>query len=287
MSVELPDDIASTVRRALVEDVGSGDVTAALVSSLTRARAVVISREAAVLCGCAWFEQVFRQLDARVKVHWQICDGDPIASGQTICELDGPARALLTGERTALNFLQTLSGTATAARQHADAVTGLATVILDTRKTVPGLRSAQKYAVAVGGCRNHRKGLFDGILIKENHLRALGSVTQAVTAAKSQFPKLPVEVEVETLEQLQEAVAAGADQVLLDNFDLPRLRGAVTVNGGRARLEASGGITLENLRAVAQTGVDAISMGSLTKNLRAIDLSMKFVPADTAVEAEP
>lgn len=286
MSVALPQDIPSTVRRALEEDVGSGDVTAVLVSSRVHANAVVISREAAVLCGCAWFEEVFKQLDGRVEVHWRVRDGDPVASGQSLCELDGPARALLTGERTALNFLQTLSGTATAARQHADAVTGLPTVVLDTRKTVPGLRSAQKYAVAIGGCRNHREGLFDGILIKENHLRALGSVTEAVTAAKSRFPNLPVEVEVETVEQLQEAVAAGADQVLLDNFDLPRLRQAVTVNAGRARLEASGGITLENLRGIAETGVDTISLGSLTKNLRAIDLSMKFVAADAAVEVE-
>lgn len=272
----LPDDFDEVVQRALAEDVGAGDVTAAMVPEPARFRARVISRERAVLCGAAWFEQVFQQLDARVQITWLAHDGEDLSPEQTICELHGPARAILTGERTALNFLQTLSGTATLARQYAAAVVGLPVKILDTRKTLPGLRSAQKYAVACGGCHNHRRGLYDGILIKENHLHVLGSVGAAVSAAKARHPGRSVEVEVETLEQLAEAIEAGGDIVLLDNFEPARLREAVALCAGRAKLEASGGITLENVRDYALTGVDYISVGSLTKDMRAVDLSMRF-----------
>ena len=230
-----------------------------------------------MLCGAAWFEQVFRKLDQRVQITWLARDGEDLRPQQAICELHGPARAMLTGERTALNFLQTLSGTATLAQRYATAVAGLPVGILDTRKTLPGLRSAQKYAVACGGCHNHRRGLYDGVLIKENHLHVLGSVGAAVRAAKSRHPGRSVEVEVETLEQLAEAIEAGADIVLLYNFELARLREAVALCAGRARLEASGGITLDNVRDYALTGVDYISVGSLTKDVRAVDLSMRFM----------
>ncbi|MGE5138428.1 MAG: carboxylating nicotinate-nucleotide diphosphorylase [Rudaea sp.] len=272
----LADDIAVVVQRALAEDVGAGDLTSVLVPEPARFRARVISRERAVLCGTAWFDQVFRQLDARMQTSWLAHDGDDLCPEQTICELHGPARAMLAGERTALNFLQTLSGTATLARQYAAAVADLPVEILDTRKTLPGLRCAQKYAVACGGCHNHRRGLYDGVLIKENHLHVLGSVGAAVRAAKSRHPDKSVEVEAETLEQLAEAIEAGADIVLLDNFEPARLREAVVLCAGRTKLEASGGITLDNVRDYALTGVDRISVGSLTKDVRAVDLSMRF-----------
>jgi len=268
--------IAAQVRAALAEDVGAGDRTAALIPADALGRAHVLSREAAVLSGTAWVDEVFRQLDPTVVVDWLVRDADAIAPGQTLCRLSGPARSLLTGERTALNFLQTLSGTATLARRWADAVAGTKARILDTRKTIPGLRLAQKYAVTCGGCHNHRIGLYDAVLIKENHIAAAGSITAALRAAQREAAGLEIEIEVETLEQLREALAAGARRVLLDNFPLDRLREAVAIAAGRARLEASGGVTLGTVRAIAETGVDDISVGALTKDVRAIDLSMRF-----------
>ncbi len=270
------DAIASQVRAALAEDVGTGDRTAALIPAEAVGRAHVTSREAAVLCGTAWVDAVFRQLDPAVRIEWLARDGDAVAPGQNLCRLTGPARSLLTGERTALNFLQTLSGTATLARRWADAVAGTGARVLDTRKTIPGLRLAQKYAVTCGGCHNHRIGLYDAVLLKENHIAAAGSVTAALHAAVASAGGLEIEVEVETLEQLREALAAGARRILLDNFSLERLREAVAIAAGRARLEASGGITLATVRAIAETGVDDISVGALTKDMRAIDLSMRF-----------
>jgi nicotinate-nucleotide pyrophosphorylase (carboxylating) len=269
-------DIHDRVATALDEDVGSGDVTAALIPENARATAKVISRQAAVICGTAWFDSVFEQLDQRTRIEWNVSDGEQVLAEQIVCTLHGPARPLLTGERTALNFLQTLSGTATIARRYAEAVKGTNTQILDTRKTIPGLRSAQKYAVHCGGCKNHRMGLYDGILIKENHIMAAGSITAAVKAGRQQPGNPPVEVEVENLEQLQEALDAGADIVLLDNFSIEMLSEAVRINNGRAKLEASGGITLDNVRRIAETGVDYISIGSLTKDVSAVDLSMRF-----------
>ena len=275
--ISSPDDIAETVRRAIAEDVGNGDLTAALIPENQTARAQVVTREDAVLCGSAWFDEVFRQLDTRVRTTWKAPDGETIRAGQTLCQIEGPARAILTGERTALNFLQTLSGVATRTRSYVDAIRGTHAVILDTRKTVPGLRLAQKYAVRCGGGQNHRLGLYDGILIKENHIAAAGSVTAALKAAIAvAAPGLLVEVEVENLQQLQEALAVGASRILLDNFDLEGLRAAVMVTRKRAQLEVSGGVTLTNVRAIAETGVDFISAGDLTKNLTAVDLSLRF-----------
>ena len=276
---ELPQDLSETVARALAEDVGSGDVTAALLPADARSRARVISREPAVICGRAWFDEVFRQLDRSVQVAWRVADGAAVAPGDTLCEITGPTRALLTGERTALNFLQTLSGTATAARRYAEAVAHTRARVLDTRKTLPGLRSAQKFATRCGGCLNHRMGLYDLVLIKENHILAAGSIAAARAAARRLFPALEVEVEVEDLPELDQALAAGADIVLLDNFDLAGLRAAVQRAAGRVRLEASGNVDLENVSAFAETGVDYISVGSLTKHVRAVDLSMRFLPA--------
>ncbi len=273
--------IQTTVRRALAEDVGSGDVTANLIPEDARGHARVISREAAVLCGCAWFDAVFAELDERIQVDWQLKEGERVSPGQTLCTLKGPARALLTGERAALNLLQTLSGTATRAAQFAAAVAGIPVRVLDTRKTLPGLRYEQKYAVRVGGCHNHRVGLYDGILIKENHIAAAGSITAAVTAAQALNTHLPVEIEVEDLTQAREALNAGADILLLDNFTLELLREAVALNAGRAKLEASGGVTLDNIRGIAETGVDYISTGAITKDILAIDLSMRFIQGNS------
>jgi nicotinate-nucleotide pyrophosphorylase (carboxylating) len=277
----LDEPLLQTVRSALSEDVGSGDITAHLIPETHSARAGVICREPAVLCGMAWFNAVFAELDTRIRVDWHVHDGAQIGSGQRLCTLQGPARAMLTGERTALNFLQTLSGTATLARRYADVVADLPVRILDTRKTLPGLRLAQKYAVRIGGCHNHRTGLYDGILIKENHIVAAGSIQQAIQQARAENPGMPVEIEVENEAQIHQALEACAERLLLDNFPLPGLKQAVKLVDGRAELEASGGITLENLRVVALAGVDFISIGTLTKNVQSIDLSMLFEKSET------
>lgn len=271
-------DIAHDVQRALAEDVGSGDLTAALVPD-AEAHAELVTREDAVLCGTAWFDEVFRQLDPRIAVAWQHRDGQRVAVASVLCHLTGPTRAILTGERTALNFLQTLSGTATVTAEYVRALRGARTRLLDTRKTLPGLRRAQKYAVACGGGHNHRLGLYDAVLIKENHIAAAGSIPAALAQARRLVAAdIPIEIEVESLAQLRDAIAAGATRVLLDNFDLDGLRAAVETAAGRATLEASGGVTLENIHAVAATGVDFISVGGLTKHLRAVDLSLRFRP---------
>jgi nicotinate-nucleotide pyrophosphorylase (carboxylating) len=265
-----------TVALALAEDVGGGDLTAALIPEGAQAEATVISREHAVLCGAAWFDAVFRQLDPRIHTEWRAADGDRIEPDQLLCTLRGPARALLTGERTALNFLQALSGTATLARRYADAVAGTGATILDTRKTLPGLRLAQKYAVRCGGCQNHRIGLFDAVLIKENHIMAAGSITNAIATARRLHPGVTVEVEVENLAELEEALAARPDIVMLDNFDLATMAEAVRITAKRVKLEASGNVNFDTVRAIAETGVDYISIGGLTKDVRAVDLSMRF-----------
>ena len=269
-------DIRETVRAALAEDIGSGDVTAALIPAGVVAIARVVCQEQAILCGRAWFAEVFRQLDPKARIDWRLEDGEPIVTGDEICRLSGNARALLSGERTALNFLQTLSGTATLARRYHDRVADLPVTLLDTRKTIPGLRRAQKFAVTCGGCSNHRLGLYDGILIKENHIAACGGLAAAVAAAKGLSKELPVEVEVEDLDELGIALEAGADRLLLDNFDLQMMRTAVERTRGRVPLEVSGGVSLEGLRAIAETGVEFISIGALTKDVRAVDLSMRF-----------
>lgn len=271
--------VAGDVSRALAEDLGDGDRTAALIPPETQLETRVISRESAVLCGGPWFTETFRQLDPAVRVSWQAGEAESIRRDQEVCRLTGPARAILSGERTALNFLQTLSGTATQARRYVAAVAGTGAIILDTRKTLPGLRLAQKYAVRCGGARNHRIGLFDAILVKENHIAAAGSIVAAVRQALALYPGLLLEVEVETLEQLEQACQAGARRALLDNFKLKTLRAAVEQYGGRIELEASGGIDLESVRAVAETGVDFISTGALTKSVQATDFSMRFVAA--------
>jgi nicotinate-nucleotide pyrophosphorylase (carboxylating) len=274
-----PAAITAAVRAALAEDIGSGDLTAALLPETQQALATVITREAAVLCGRDWVDAVFAALDPAVVIDWHCRDGDPAAAGQKLCELRGPARSILTGERTALNFLQTLSAVATATRHYVAAVAGTRATILDTRKTIPGLRLAQKYAVRVGGGSNHRIGLYDGILIKENHIVAAGGITPAVRRARDQGTMVLLEVEVETLDQAEEALRAGADRLLLDNFSTALMRDAVALRDRLAPgigLEASGGIELQSIRAVAETGIDFISIGDLTKNIRAIDLSMRF-----------
>ncbi len=277
MTIEITKIVEENVRAALAEDIGSGDLTAALIPVDRMAEAWVISRESAVVCGRPWVDETFRQLDRSVRLVWHVNDGDQVEPGQELFRLNGTARALLTGERTALNFLQTLSGTATEARRYADAVAGLTVKILDTRKTLPGLREAQKYAVRCGGCHNHRHGLYDGVLIKENHILAAGSISAAVSKVRPYAQGKPIEVEVETLAELEEALAAGADIVMLDNFSREQIRQAVGLNQGRAKLEVSGNVELEGLRALAETGVDYISTGALTKHVRAVDLSMRFV----------
>jgi len=275
----LKPDIDAQVAAALREDVGGGDVTAALVPAGERVQAQVITREDAVLCGTAWFDAVFRALDAGIHVEWAAADGDLVAAGTVLCRIDGPARAILTGERTALNFLQTLSGTATATRRYVDAVAGTGCTILDTRKTLPGLRLAQKYAVRCGGARNHRLGLHDMVLVKENHIAAAGSISAAIAAARRLSPGVPVEVEVENLAELDEALAARPDVIMLDEFTPADMRTAVARSrrlGSAAKLEASGSVTLESIRDIAATGVDYISVGAITKHLRALDLSMRI-----------
>ncbi len=269
--------ITQQVRGALEEDLGTGDLTAALIPEASSSRVRIIARQAAVLCGSPWVGEVFRQLDEGIRVEWKRRDAEDVEADTLLCELEGPTRALLSGERTALNFLQTLSGTATLARRYADAVAGTGARILDTRKTIPGLRLAQKYAVRCGGCHNHRIGLYDAILIKENHILAAGSITAALKQAQRQSPQVEIETEVESLTELREALSAGAKRILLDNFDLDALRKAVRENAGRARLEASGCVNLQTVRAIALTGVDDISVGGLTKDLCSLDLSMRFV----------
>jgi nicotinate-nucleotide pyrophosphorylase (carboxylating) len=273
----IPDDIKQVVQQALAEDVGTGDITAALIPEQQRSTAHILCREDAIICGAAWFDEVFRQVDNNISIDWHVHDGDNVQANQEICILKGSSRSLLTAERTALNFLQTLSAIATQTHAYVEAIKDTGARVLDTRKTLPGLRTAEKYAVACGGGHNHRMGLFDAFLIKENHIKAAGSIAAAVQAARTQHPELKVEVEVENLEELQDALSVGADQILLDNMTLSRLREAVTINKGRAKLEASGGVTLTSIRDIANTGVDYISVGSLTKNIRAIDLSMRFV----------
>lgn len=269
------DDVAY---QALVEDLGGeGDLTASLIPEDSQSKARLITREDAVICGICWFDSIFHQLDDRIEIDWKVEDGDDIKANQELCLLTGPTRPLLTGERTAMNFIQTLSGTATIARRYARALEGTSTNLLDTRKTIPGLREAQKFAVRCGGGVNHRLGLFDGILLKENHIAAAGSITKAVYVAKKRNPDTDVEVEVETLEQLEEAIAAEADIIMLDNFSLEDTRQAVIITDGKARLEASGGFDLATLRQTAETGVDFISVGALTKHIWAIDLSMRFI----------
>jgi nicotinate-nucleotide pyrophosphorylase (carboxylating) len=275
--MDLAAHIESNVKAALAEDIGSGDLTAQLIPASQTARASIISREAAVLCGMAWFEACFRRLDAQVEIEWFSRDGDTVGAGQTLAEIVGNARALLSAERPALNFLQTLSATASATRQYVEAIRGTHASIMDTRKTLPGLRIAQKYAVQCGGGKNQRVGLYDGILIKENHIMAAGSIREALTQAAKIAPSgVSIQIEVESLDELEQALTAGAKLILLDNFDLATLRAAVKLAGARAELEASGGITLETVRAVAETGVHRISVGSLTKDIKAVDLSMRF-----------
>jgi len=271
--------LTESVSAALAEDVGSGDLTAELVPADQQATARVISRQACTLCGQPWFDEVFRQLDNTLKSKWLFAEGGQVAIDSVVCEIHGPARTILTGERSALNFIQLLSATASAARKYVDAVAGTGAVILDTRKTLPGLRRAQKYAVRCGGAQNHRMGLYDAILIKENHIAAAGSIQAAISAAGGHKSDVLIEVEVETLEQTQQALVSGAHRLLLDNFPIGRLTEAVTLRGKNATdvsLEASGGITLENIRAVAETGVDYISIGALTKDVAAVDFSMQF-----------
>lgn len=278
MPARLPQDLEQCVAAALREDLGSGDLTALLVPQ-REATARIVTRDNAVLCGRPYAEAVFRGLDPSIRSQWECGDGDRVRAGQTLCILHGPARSLLTGERTALNFLQTLSATATQAARYVEAVEGTGCAILDTRKTLPGLRLAQKYAVACGGGRNHRLGLYDGILIKENHIAAAGSIAAAVAAAREVARGTPVEVEVESLGQLGEALDARADIVMLDDFSLEDMRSAVAINRGHAspaKLEASGGVDLDTVRAIAETGVDFVSVGAITKHVRAIDLSMRF-----------
>ncbi len=276
---ELPRDLGSQVQAALREDVGTGDVTAGFVPENELAHGRVITREAAVMCGRPWVDEVFRQLDDTVRLRWHANDGERISPAQNLFDIEGSARSILTGERTALNFLQLLSAVATETRRYVDAVAGTGCTILDTRKTLPGLRTAQKYAVVCGGGSNHRMGLFDMVLVKENHIAAAGSLTRAVQAARRHVPGLKVEVEVENLKELAEAIEARPDIILLDNFNEAELRKAVEYNNERgrlAKLEASGNVSLENVRGIAETGVDYISVGALTKHVRAVDLSMRL-----------
>ena len=274
--MKLPNDIQATVARALAEDIGTGDVTAGLIPAEKQASATVITREDAVLCGVAWFDEVFRQLDPSVQIEWQYQDGERVVANAVLCTLRGSARSILSGERAALNFLQTLSATATATRRYVDLVAHTSCRILDTRKTLPGLRTAQKYAVLCGGGTNHRIGLYDRVLIKENHIMAAGSITKAIQQARALHPGILVEVETENLQELAEATAARADIIMLDEYSLADMREAVRATGGEIPLEASGGVSPETLVAIAETGVDFVSIGGITKHVRAVDLSMRF-----------
>jgi nicotinate-nucleotide pyrophosphorylase (carboxylating) len=268
--------IESSVKLALAEDIGAGDVTCSMIAEIARSSATVISREAAIICGCAWFNEVFMQLDDHIQINWHVKDGDRVETNQLICELSGSTRSLLSGERTALNFLQTLSATASLAYQYADIIKSTPAKVLDTRKTIPGLRLAQKYAVTCGGCINHRIGLFDAVLIKENHIMAAGNISQAVKLARKHQPNLSIEVEVENLDELRQALDAKVERVLLDNFSLQQLIQAVKVNNKQTELEASGNVTLETILSIAETGVDFISSGAITKDIKAVDLSMRL-----------
>lgn len=268
---------SADIERFLAEDVGSGDLTASILPASATAAATVVTREAMVVCGQAWFAAVFARLDPLVRIQWHVEEGAEARPDDRLCTLQGSARALMTGERTALNLLQTLSATATLSREYARAVAGAAVRILDTRKTVPGLRNAQKYAVRCGGCHNHRMGLYDGILIKENHILAAGSITRAVRQAEALNSGVTIEVEVESLDELREALDARVTRILLDEFTLPMMREAVAITGGQAALEVSGSVNLENVRDIAATGVNFISVGALTKHIRAVDLSMRVV----------
>jgi len=276
---ELPDEsvIAANVLSALEEDVGTGDITAALIAEDATAHARIISRERGVLCGRAWVDRVFSSVSPEISIIWHTHDSQEIAPDQALFEVTGPARALLTAERAALNFLQLLSGTATLCQQYASLVEGTSVRLLDTRKTLPGLREAQKYAVRCGGCHNHRMGLYDAFLIKENHILACGSIEAAVAQARLQQPGKWVEVEVESIEELRSAMAAGCDRAMLDNFSLAHMREAVAINANSIELEASGNVTRETLRPIAETGVDFISIGALTKDCKALDLSMRLL----------
>jgi nicotinate-nucleotide pyrophosphorylase (carboxylating) len=282
VSHPLPADLRATVERALAEDVGSGDVTASLVPATQTARARVIAREAAVICGRPWFDEVFAQLDPMIEIDWEVEEGEEVEADQRLCTLSGPARSLLTGERPALNFLQTLSGTATAVHRYAEAVEGTGARVVDTRKTLPGLRTAQKYAVLCGGGYNHRIGLYDGILIKENHIAAAGGIRQAIAAARALKAGVPLMTEAENLEEARAALEANVDLLLVDDFPLDQLREAVRLTrehrarGGKTQIEYSGNATLDNIHDLAGTGVDRISVGAITKHLRAVDLSMRF-----------
>ena len=273
---QLRAEIEANVRTALVEDVGSGDITAQLIPTDQTASARVITREAAVISGVAWVNEVFRQVDSSVQVRWLVADGERVSANAVLFELEGKARSLLTGERAALNFLQTLSAVATRCQYFADKVADTAVKLLDTRKTLPGLRLAQKYAVTCGGCHNHRLGLYDAFLIKENHITACGGVAATVQAAHRIAPGKPVEVEVESLDELRQALAAGADIIMLDELSLDDMRTAVKINAGQAKLEASGGVNDQTIRGIAETGVDYISLGTLTKDVKAVDLSMRL-----------
>ncbi|MEQ6289421.1 carboxylating nicotinate-nucleotide diphosphorylase [Vogesella sp. GCM10023246] len=269
--------ISRLVSAALAEDIGQQDWTALLIGADSQGSARVIAREDAVICGIAWFDEAFRQVDSHCEVRWLVAEGQQVAANQCLCEISGPARALLTAERTALNMLQTLSAVATETRRYVDAIAGTRARILDTRKTLPGMRLAQKYAVTVGGGMNQRIGLYDGVLIKENHIMAAGSISQALANARALVPAgVSLQVEVENLAELQEALAAGCTLLLLDNMSLDDMREAVRLSAGRAELEASGGVELASVRAIAETGVDRISIGKLTKDVRAVDLSMRF-----------
>ena len=275
--MDLASEIERNVTEALAEDIGAGDWTSMLTPEGRKAHATVVCRSVAVLCGQGWFNACFRELDPSATVSWRVKEGESIDRGTSVCVIEGDTRALLTGERTALNFLQTLSAVATVTRCYVDAVAGTRAAIVDTRKTLPGLRIAQKYAVRVGGGVNHRLGLYDGILIKENHIAAAGGVTRALEQARQVAPRgVWIQIEVETLAQLEEALRGGAKMILLDNMTPAEMREAVVLTAGRAQLEASGGITLENVRVIAETGVDRISIGSLTKDVKAVDLSMRF-----------
>jgi len=273
----LTDAVERNVREALAEDVGDGDITAQLVAETTRGSAIVITRENAVFCGRAWADEACRQVDPRITLEWSVSDGDEITAGQQLLSLEGPARGLLTVERTLLNFLQLLSGTATLARSYRDRIVGTKLRVLDTRKTLPGLRIAQKYAVRCGGCDNHRLGLFDAFLIKENHIAAAGSIAAAVERARQIGPGRPVEVEVENIEEFRTALIAGADIIMLDDFSETDVREAVAINQGQAKLEVSGGVTHSTIAAIAASGVDFVSIGDITKRVQPIDLSMRFV----------